>query len=225
MATGVPHPYYPTSIVLPNYAPPVWTAPVVFGIFGAVVVLVWIATWIFSGTRRHLSFVDRLAFSWWAVTGSIHMVLEGAFAASPNLINDSSGAFLMDCWKEYAKSDSRYATRDPCIVAIEALTAFMEGPLCIVILYAMATRQPFSQLLQFGVSLGQLYGTAVYFATSYLEGFPHSDPHPLYFWGYFVGMNAVWVLVPGLILWRNAAQIVTAMSTGASSTTRRSKRD
>ncbi|CAI5496362.1 unnamed protein product [Closterium sp. Naga37s-1] len=174
---------------------------------------------------RHLSASERFTFSWWAVTGAIHMLMEGAFVAFPALISSTSKAFLLDAWKEYAISDSRYATRDTCIVSLEAVTAFIEGPACILILYAMAARKPFSNLLQFTVSLGQLYGAAVYFATSYLEGFPHSDPHPIYFWGYFVGMNAIWILVPFLILWRCWARIISAEASIQAPGTRRSKRD
>ncbi|NXV84033.1 EBP isomerase, partial [Atlantisia rogersi] len=47
---------------------------------------------------------------------------------------------------------------------------------------------------------GQLYGDVLYFATAAEGGWPHSDPHPLYFWGYLVGLNGLWVLVPGLLL-------------------------
>lgn len=47
---------------------------------------------------------------------------------------------------------------------------------------------------------GQLYGDVLYFATEARAGWTHSDPRPLYFWGYFVGLNGVWVLVPGALL-------------------------
>ncbi|NXQ80356.1 EBP isomerase, partial [Nyctibius grandis] len=47
---------------------------------------------------------------------------------------------------------------------------------------------------------GQLYGDVLYFATEARAGWSHSDPRPLYFWGYFVGLNGLWVLVPGALL-------------------------
>ncbi|CAI5468104.1 unnamed protein product [Closterium sp. Yama58-4] len=223
--SGVAHPYYPRDIVLPDYVPPAWSTAELFGVFGVAVGLIFTVSWLFARSCRHLSASERFTFSWWAVTGAIHMLMEGAFVAFPALISSTSKAFLLDAWKEYAISDSRYATRDTCIVSLEAVTAFIEGPACILILYAMATRKPFSNLLQFTVSLGQLYGAAVYFATSYLEGFPHSDPHPIYFWGYFVGMNAIWILVPFLILWRCWVRITSAEASTQAPSTRRSKRD
>ena len=72
--------------------------------------------------------------------------------------------------KEYSLADSRYATRDPFTICMEAVTAFIEGPLCFVILYGMLKQKPWRFTLQFAVSLGQLYGDVLYFATSYYDG-------------------------------------------------------
>ena len=76
--------------------------------------------------------------------------------------------------KEYCQADSRYATRDPFTICMEAITAFVEGPLCFVILYGMLKQRPWRFTLQFAVSLGQLYGDVLYFATSYYDG-KHPD--------------------------------------------------
>ena len=35
-------------------------------------------------------------------------------------------------------------------------------------------------------------------------GLKHSRPEPLYFWFYFVFMNAIWIVVPGLIILASA---------------------
>jgi hypothetical protein len=58
---------------------------------------------------------------------------------------------------------------------MEAITAFVEGPLCFVILYGMLKQRSWRFTLQFAVSLGQLYGDVLYFATSYYDG-KHSQP-------------------------------------------------
>ena len=71
-------------------------------------------------------------------------------------------------------ADSRYATRDPFTISMEAVTAFVEGPLCFAVLYGMVKRSPWRYTVQFAVSLGQLYGDVLYFATAVLEGlFPN----------------------------------------------------
>ncbi|CAI5480247.1 unnamed protein product [Closterium sp. Yama58-4] len=178
----VDHPYYPLDIAVPNYSPSGWSVEALFGVFGAAVVLVIAVSWLFTRSCRHMSALDRAIFCWWAVTGSIHLVLEATFVAFPDLMSSTSNAFLLDAWKEYSKADSRYATRDGCVLSVEAVTAFIEGPACFLILYAVVARKPFSPLLQFAVSLGQLYGDVIYFATSFLEGSKHCHPAPIYFW-------------------------------------------
>ncbi|GJP52112.1 hypothetical protein CLOM_g11210 [Closterium sp. NIES-68] len=211
----VEHPYYPRDIVIPNYAPSGWSVEALFGVFGAAVVLVIAVSWIFTRSCRHMSTLERAIFSWWAVTGAIHLVLEGSFVAFEDLMSSTSHAFLLDAWKEYSKADSRYATRDGCVLAVEAVTAFIEGPACFLILYAMATRRSYSSILQFAVSLGQLYGDVIYFATSFLEGSKHCHPDPLYYWGYFIGMNAIWIVVPLAILCRCWGEITRAVRTAS----------
>lgn len=48
--------------------------------------------------------------------------------------------------------------------------------------------------------MGHLYGVALYYSTSLAEralvGTMHSRPEVLYFWVYYVGFNAPWVVVP-----------------------------
>ena len=50
--------------------------------------------------------------------------------------------------KEYAKADSRYATRDSFVISMEAVTAFLWGPLCLLCVYAIARRWAWRHLLQ-----------------------------------------------------------------------------
>ncbi|NXK26657.1 EBP isomerase, partial [Arenaria interpres] len=89
---------------------------------------------------------------------------------------------------------------DDFTVAMETVTAWAWGPLSFLTFLAFLRRHPARFILQLLVSLGQLYGDVLYFATEALTGWTHSDPHPFYFWGYFVGLNGVWVLVPTLLL-------------------------
>ena len=72
--------------------------------------------------------------------------------------------------KEYTNADSRYATRDSFVVAMEAVTAFVEGPGCYAAVYGMLFQRPWVSAVQILVSAGQLYGTVLYFVTSLLEG-------------------------------------------------------
>lgn len=72
--------------------------------------------------------------------------------------------------KEYAKADSRYATRESFVICMEAFTAFVEGPFCFVVVFAMVQRKPWRHVLQLLVAFGQLYGDILYYMTTFYEG-------------------------------------------------------
>ncbi|NXI48629.1 EBP isomerase, partial [Galbula dea] len=99
---------------------------------------------------------------------------------------------------------------DGFTVAMETVTAWAWGPLSLLTFLALLRRHPARYVLQLSVSLGQLYGDVLYFATEAGAGWAHADPHPLYFWGYFVGLNGVWLLVPGLLLADACRQLARA---------------
>jgi hypothetical protein len=67
--------------------------------------------------------------------------------------------------KEYSKADSRYATRDDFIISMEAVTAFIEGPVCLLIVWGMIKAKPWRYTAILMVSLGQFYGDVLYFGT------------------------------------------------------------
>eukprot|EP00897_Mesotaenium_endlicherianum_P007467 jgi/Mesen1/6749/ME000344S06032 len=208
------HPYYPQDIVLENFVPPAWSVPSIFGVFGAAVALIIILTWRISGTYRGLTTTDRAVMCWWAVTGFIHLILEGAYVVSPKFyqVPADKTNFLIETWKEYSKGDSRYATRNSFVVSMEAITSFVEGPGSLLAVYAIATHKPYRHALQLAVALGQLYGDVLYFGTCYLEGFVHAAPGALYFWGYFVAMNSIWVVIPFLVALRAWNRISEAVA-------------
>jgi cholestenol delta-isomerase len=72
---------------------------------------------------------------------------------------------LLLAGKEYSKADSRYATRDDFIISMEAVTAFIEGPVCLLIVWGMIKAKPWRYTAILLVSLGQFYGDVLYFGT------------------------------------------------------------
>ncbi len=72
--------------------------------------------------------------------------------------------------KEYAKADSRYATRDAFIVQMELVTAFAWGPGSLAIAAGLAARAPWRYSAMMVVSLGQLYGDVLYYLTCFHLG-------------------------------------------------------
>ncbi|KAG6471964.1 hypothetical protein ZIOFF_069419 [Zingiber officinale] len=148
---------------------------------------------------------------WWAFTGLTHIILEGYFAFSPEFYKKKTPHYLAEVWKEYSKGDSRYVGRDAGIVTVEGITAVLEGSSTFEFnRYAIATRKPYSYILQFAVCLGQLYGCLVYFITAFLEG-DNFATSPFYYWVYYIGANGWWVVIPLLIANRSWKKITAAI--------------
>lgn len=104
-------------------------------------------------------------------------------------------------WKEYALSDSRYLTSDTFVLAAETMTLLVLAPLSYSMVYLIATSSPYRAPVQIMVCFGHIYSDSLYYATSFLDhhlrGVNHCRLEPYYFWVYYVGMNAVWIVVPG----------------------------
>ncbi|XP_045789142.1 probable 3-beta-hydroxysteroid-Delta(8),Delta(7)-isomerase [Trifolium pratense] len=204
-----PHPYVPRDLNLPGYIPCFLSQSNILSIYASFTISVFAVTWIFSGRLKKTT-VDRLLIFWWAFTGLTHFVLEGYFAFTPEFYKDNTGFYLAEVWKEYSKGDSRYAARDAGVVTVEGLTAVLEGPASLLAVYAIATGKPYSYILQFAVSLGQLYGTAVYFITAILEG-DNFSTNSFYYYAYYIGANFSWIVIPSIICIRCWRKIVAAV--------------
>lgn len=78
------------------------------------------------------------------------------------------------------------------------------GPLSFAAALYAARNRPdergIRHLLQASVSIGHLYGVALYYGTctfaEHMRGTVFCRPEAVYYWGYYVGMNAPWVVVP-----------------------------
>lgn len=199
----------PRDLNLVDYAPNLLSQSTILAAYGLASLFVVSLIRVISGKVPKISKTDRWLMCWWAFTGLTHIILEGYFAFSPEFYKDKSGFYLAEVWKEYSKGDSRYAARDAGVVAVEGITAVLEGPASLLSVYAIATGKSYSYILQFAISLGQLYGTAVYFMTSYLEG-NNFAASPYYYNLYYIGANASWVVIPSLIAIRCWKKICAA---------------
>ncbi|RVW32795.1 putative 3-beta-hydroxysteroid-Delta(8),Delta(7)-isomerase [Vitis vinifera] len=153
---GVPqsHPYVPKDLKLPGYVPVVLSQSTIVGVYGLSSLLVVSVIWIISGRFPKTSKIDRLLMCWWAFTGLTHAILEGYFVFSPEFYKDKTACYLAEVWKEYSKGDSRYAARDAGVIAVEGITAVLEGPASLLALYTIATKRSYSYILQLTISLG-----------------------------------------------------------------------
>ncbi|KAJ7973910.1 Sterol-8,7-isomerase [Quillaja saponaria] len=195
------HPYVPRDLHLPGFVPGVLSQSTVVGVFGLSTLLLVSFIWVLSGRSPKKTKIDRWLMCWWAFTGLTHMIVEGYFVFSPEFYKDKTACYLAELWKEYSKGDSRYAARDAGVLAIETLTVVLEGPASLLAVYAIATGKSYSYILQFAISLGQLYGAAAYYITSLLEGDNFSSSSH-YYYAYYIGANVSWVVIPTLIVIR-----------------------
>lgn len=211
---GHMHPYWPRHLRLDNFVPnDLQTWYILVGLFSVSGILI-VITWLLSGRASivPLGIWRRMALCWFAVCAFIHLVIEGWFSLYHDILLEDQ-AFLSQLWKEYSIGDSRYILNDNFIISMETITACLWGPLSLWAVIAFLRQQPFRFVLQLVVSVGQIYGDVLYFLTEQKDGFQHGElGHPLYFWFYFVFMNGIWVVIPGVLVLDSIKHLTDAQS-------------
>lgn len=194
------HPFYPLGIALTNYVEQELSMATIFTGFGAALLSLFAATRAYAKTNNpQLSTRDQALAVWFVLSGAIHLVIEGYFSLNHSRMPAMTD-YLGQAWKEYSNCDSRYMTADPFVVCMESITAWAWGPLSLLATYLIVKGSPWRHAVQLVVSGGQFYGDALYFLTNFMDewykGISYSRPEPLYYWGYFVGMNIIWIVIP-----------------------------
>lgn len=195
------HPYYPLDSVISNYQPNTWSVPALLSAFFGVCTILFTTTYLLAkSSNPRLRKPDLITLLWFVLSGSIHLFFEGYYVLHWTTLA-SRQTLAAQMWKEYAFSDSRYLTQNSMVLSLETLTAVCWGPGCFLAAWMIATDHPARFPVQLVVSVGQLYGDAIYYATSlfddYATGTSYSRPERMYYWCYFVGMNLFWIVIPG----------------------------
>ncbi|GFN20312.1 EXPERA domain-containing protein [Aspergillus tubingensis] len=214
-ATDVIHSYYPSSVYLPHYVTNESSALSLVAQFAVLWALVLgIASVYICRPRKSVSRADQFAFIWMCFTGCIHLFFESYFVVYHKSLAGSHTLFGQ-LWKEYSLSDSRYLTSDSFLVSMEAVTAFCWGPLAFTIAYCIATQHPARHVLQLIVSVGQVYGDVLYYATSmfdlYYHGVSFCRPEGYYFWFYYFFMNFIWLAAGTYFAYDSAVEVTRGM--------------
>ncbi|KAJ1403591.1 EXPERA domain [Sesbania bispinosa] len=191
------HPYVPRDLHLPGYVPCSLSQSNILSVFAFSSLLVVSLIWISSGRLSKKTKVDRVLMCWWAFTGLTHMILEGYFVFQPEFFKENTGFYLAE-GRNIAKGIQGMQEGMQGVVTVEGITAVLEGPASLLAVYAIATGKSYSYLLQFAISLGQLYGTAVYYITAILEG-DNFSTSSFYYYAYYIGANASWIVIPSII--------------------------
>ena len=73
--------------------------------------------------------------------------------------------------------------------------------MCFIIAGMIFIDHPLRMPLQAIVSVGQMYGDILYYATAlfdlYYKNIVYCRPEAFYFWAYFFFMNFIWMVIPG----------------------------
>ncbi|KAL3474811.1 3-beta-hydroxysteroid-Delta(8),Delta(7)-isomerase [Aspergillus californicus] len=205
------HSYYPVGTELPDYAPNELATISLLFIFAITVVIIFAGAYSFA-TRINpgISKCNLSTVFWFTLCGFIHLGLEGYYSLNFSTLTGSQH-ILAQLWKEYSLSDSRYLTQHAFVMCMETITAFAWGPLSFLLAVFIATENPFRHPLQLIISLGQLYGNILYLGTCAFDllvyGIEYSRPEGYYFYGYFVFMNAIWIVIPIGLMYESISAI------------------
>ncbi|XP_006657010.1 probable 3-beta-hydroxysteroid-Delta(8),Delta(7)-isomerase [Oryza brachyantha] len=214
-----PHPYSPADLRLPGFVPLQLSQMEILLPYLIISIVIIVAVWLISGMYGgRLSKTDRWLMCWFVYTGLTHIITEGAFVFSPRFFSNQNPSFFDELWKEFGKGDSRCVARDPAAVTVSGINVLLAGPASLLAVYAIASQKAYSHTIQFTVSLCELYGMLVYYATAYLDGF-NFWVSPFYFWAYFVGANSSWVVMPTLVTLRSFKKIYAAFQVEKMKTT------
>ncbi|OJD35285.1 ebp domain-containing protein [Diplodia corticola] len=215
------HPYYPLDLELRGYTENAAGLTSLFAAFSTgVSVILGTALLLSRRYRPSISPLDGSLVLWFVLSGSLHCFFEGYFILNHSRM-PAAQDFFGQLWKEYAKSDSRYLAADPLVLTLETITVLIWGPLSFLTSWCIVSESPYRLPLQALVSTGHLYSDTLYYVTSFLDmrrGVLHSRPEALYFWVYFVVMNALWIIVPAYILYQSITGCAQAVATAKKST-------
>jgi len=195
------HPYYPLDASINGYAANEWSVPALLSVFFGACSILFSSTYLIAKKiNATLSTGELMTIMWFVLSGAIHVFFEGYYAANYATLGGKQ-TLIGQMWKEYAFSDSRYLTQNSLVLCMETVTAVCWGPGCLIVAALIMLRNPYRFPAQMVVSMGQLYGDLLYYATSFFDhavlGIVYYRPEPFYFWFYFVTMNAFWIAIPG----------------------------
>ena len=153
-------------------------------------------------SKKQLNNSDKLVVLWLLYNAIIHLTLEASFVfySLTGTVNSAQG-LMAELWKEYAKADARWGVSDPTIVSLELLTVFFNGSLTLLLVHAILADKPYRHFVQVLVNTCELYGGWMTFAPEWLTGSHNLDTSsPFYLWVYLVFFNALWVVIPLMLL-------------------------
>jgi cholestenol delta-isomerase len=112
---------------------------------------------------------------------------------------------MVNAMNLYGASDYRYGfgtmpELEPGTAAMEAITALVTGPLCLLLAWAIVGRSAYRWSLQIVVCTCQMYGLTWFVAHPAFSIEQVASSDPFLYWVIFVGFNAPWGIVPPIMM-------------------------
>jgi cholestenol delta-isomerase len=172
------------------------------GLFGGVFVLQLLLA-LTATCRRGASKLKAFSPSvfWLLFCFIIHSWIEYNFVF--NRTNSKSG--FQNGMNLYGAADFRYGfgenlNLEAGTAAMEAITALITGPLCLLLAWGIVGNKPWRWAVQIITCSCQMYGLAWFMAHPFFSIDKVSSDDPFLYWVVFWGFNAPWGIVPPIML-------------------------
>ena len=156
----------------------------------------------------HLSHGDMGSMLWGLLMGLAHMFLDGTYAIFHVLVTKHGDdgrrrvPWFMVLWRFYGRIDNRYRRAENFVVALNACTALIVGPLCLIFAFVTYERRPSRHALGVIAAVLEIWTTVLYVATETRAGLRDCAPRDsiIFFWLGFVGLTLLRAGLPCPVL-------------------------
>ncbi len=163
--------------------------------------------WPVQGQRGRPRFasLQGMVMIWFGVAFTTHLTWELGWLVFHRAILAAPDAIWSYPWWAYIDGgDARYAGESGQLISLEALTATVGaiGFCALWLRYRSNAQNPTATLMLMATAVAHIYGTAMYFGSEVLDGYPNVDTASfvdfvLKFWA----LNGIWFVMPWAVLY------------------------
>lgn len=154
--------------------------------------------------RPRFESLQGMVTIWFGVTFTTHLTWELGWVLLREAIVASPDAIWSYPWWVYIDGgDARYASDSAQLITLECLTAAVGaiGFSALWIRHRSNGRSPTATLMLMATAVAHLYGTAMYFGSEAIDGFPNVDTTSFFdcvlkFWI----LNGIWLAMPWAVI-------------------------
>jgi len=153
---------------------------------------------------QHVATVWSPPIVWLILTACIHCFIEVQFVVARN----SWFAHAVDL---YGAGDLRYGRPlEAGTAAMEAMTAFITGPLCFAAAWSIVVHSAWRHILVLIASTCQLYGLVWFIIQPFFSSEKLVSDDKVLFYTMVVGFNAPWGIIPPIMAYRSFRELLQA---------------